>query len=366
MTTRSTDTRFFLPGWRRHRRALPGIVARGHGPGRSGFALLTRYRPGRRWPPTRLTARHAGGSRNGAPGPGGGPRYPRQGTSDLPAVERFSGDCDGRVFPHARTPDLDEGRPEAARAGGSGDGPASIPACPRRSASPRSRARRRGHPGLQRVAVPRAGPGEPDCPDLPVLAGDRRRRPVLGRHHQHRRPLRRQGDSRIEVIRLRRNAGLPAARNAGLAQVREPFVLFLDGDDALFPDALETRVQTLAEDPAAAGVYGKIRQVPFDATWRDEAARRRRKATDRRVSADQRGRGEPVRHPRGARSGRTRPAPSAGSTRACATAARTSTSGPEHCAPGWSSPAPARSTVSTGRRRRQWCRPAPSSTWTPW
>jgi glycosyltransferase involved in cell wall biosynthesis len=91
-------------------------------------------------------------------------------------------------------------------------------------------------------------------------------------------------DSRIEVLRLRRNSGLPAARNAGLAQVRDPFVLFLDGDDALFPDALETRVQLLCEDDSAAGVYGKIRQVPVDATWREEAARKRRNATDRRVT----------------------------------------------------------------------------------
>ncbi len=91
-------------------------------------------------------------------------------------------------------------------------------------------------------------------------------------------------DSRIEVLRLRRNSGLPAARNAGLAQVRDPFVLFLDGDDALFPDALEFRVQLLSEDDSAAGAYGKIRQVPVDATWREEAAHRRRNATDRRVT----------------------------------------------------------------------------------
>lgn len=91
-------------------------------------------------------------------------------------------------------------------------------------------------------------------------------------------------DPRIEVFRLRRNAGLPGARNAGLAQVTEPFVLFLDGDDALFPDALETRVRLLVEDEAASGAYGKTRQVPADATWRDEAGRRKRSASTQRVT----------------------------------------------------------------------------------
>ena len=91
-------------------------------------------------------------------------------------------------------------------------------------------------------------------------------------------------DPRIEVLRLRRNAGLPAARNAGLAQVTEPFVLFLDGDDALFPDALASRVALLATDEAAAGAYGKTRQVPATVNWREEAGGRRRAASTQRVT----------------------------------------------------------------------------------
>ena len=91
-------------------------------------------------------------------------------------------------------------------------------------------------------------------------------------------------DPRIQVLRLRRNAGLPAARNAGLAQVTEPYVLFLDGDDALFPFALATRVALLAEDTAAAGAYGKTRQVPADVSWREEAGARRRAGSSHRVS----------------------------------------------------------------------------------
>ncbi len=92
-----------------------------------------------------------------------------------------------------------------------------------------------------------------------------------------------QRDPRIQVFRLRRNAGLPAARNAGLALVGEPFVVFLDGDDALFPDALENRVRLLSEDPSAAGAYGKTRQVPAESMWRQEAASRKRAAGSHRV-----------------------------------------------------------------------------------
>lgn len=88
---------------------------------------------------------------------------------------------------------------------------------------------------------------------------------------------------RIEVLRLRRNAGLPAARNAGLAQVTEPFVMFLDGDDVLFPDALENRVRTLVADQAAAGAYGRIRQGAVDLDLAKHVKHKKRNATDRRV-----------------------------------------------------------------------------------
>ena len=91
-------------------------------------------------------------------------------------------------------------------------------------------------------------------------------------------------DLRIEVLRLRRNAGLPAARNAGLAQVRDPFVMFLDGDDTLLPDALEVRLRVLTADGAAAGAYGKTRQVPADASWQDEARSRNRGGSQRRIT----------------------------------------------------------------------------------
>ncbi|MGB7964196.1 MAG: glycosyltransferase [Propionicimonas sp.] len=91
-------------------------------------------------------------------------------------------------------------------------------------------------------------------------------------------------DARISVLRLRRNSGLPAARNAGLTQVDTSYVLFLDADDALFPDALESRVTALVADPTAAGAYGKVRQVPANADWRTEASRGPLGASRQRVT----------------------------------------------------------------------------------
>jgi len=91
-------------------------------------------------------------------------------------------------------------------------------------------------------------------------------------------------DPRISVLRLRRNSGLPAARNAGLTQVDTPYVLFLDADDALFPEALERRVEVLASDQGIAGSYGGVRQVDFDADWLEESTSGKLGRSTRRIS----------------------------------------------------------------------------------
>ncbi len=57
------------------------------------------------------------------------------------------------------------------------------------------------------------------------------------------------GDPRFKVIR-QDNAGLSAARNAGLAQVRAPVIGFVDSDDRVAPDYLEVLYATL-EDTGA-------------------------------------------------------------------------------------------------------------------
>ena len=55
-----------------------------------------------------------------------------------------------------------------------------------------------------------------------------------------------EGDRRIRVIH-KENGGLSDARNAGLAQATGDWVLFVDGDDFLVPDAVE-RLMVLAEE----------------------------------------------------------------------------------------------------------------------
>jgi glycosyltransferase involved in cell wall biosynthesis len=78
------------------------------------------------------------------------------------------------------------------------------------------------------------------------------------------------------------NAGLSAARNAGLMLVTTPYVLFLDADDLLFPESIERFLTTLSLNLEAVGVYGSVvhidmqgRQVrgvyvPADVSWSSE------------------------------------------------------------------------------------------------
>ncbi|QNP72383.1 bifunctional glycosyltransferase family 2 protein/CDP-glycerol:glycerophosphate glycerophosphotransferase [Streptomyces roseirectus] len=54
-------------------------------------------------------------------------------------------------------------------------------------------------------------------------------------------------DARVVALRLPQNAGLGAARNAGIARARGDYLVFLDGDDTLVPDALRAIADRLKE-----------------------------------------------------------------------------------------------------------------------
>jgi glycosyltransferase involved in cell wall biosynthesis/SAM-dependent methyltransferase len=65
---------------------------------------------------------------------------------------------------------------------------------------------------------------------------------------------------RISVVR-QRNQGLAAARNTGWRATTSRYVVFLDADDRLVPEALATNLARFATTPDAAFVYGAYRFV---------------------------------------------------------------------------------------------------------
>jgi glycosyltransferase involved in cell wall biosynthesis len=62
----------------------------------------------------------------------------------------------------------------------------------------------------------------------------------------------------VEVVR-QANAGVSAARNAGLRRADTPYVLVLDADDRLAPGALSAMRGALEEDPSLGFAYGHMR-----------------------------------------------------------------------------------------------------------
>lgn len=68
-------------------------------------------------------------------------------------------------------------------------------------------------------------------------------------------------DPRFQVLRQERRRGLGAARNAGLATVRTPFIGFLDADDVMQPDALARMIGVLdaTGSDLVAGAYVRLR-----------------------------------------------------------------------------------------------------------
>ena len=67
-------------------------------------------------------------------------------------------------------------------------------------------------------------------------------------------------DSRIEII-SQKNAGVSIARNEGLKRVKGKYILFLDGDDWLEPNACQETMKTLIDTNSDLVIFPYIREM---------------------------------------------------------------------------------------------------------
>ena len=63
------------------------------------------------------------------------------------------------------------------------------------------------------------------------------------------------GDSRFRIVRNKKNLGLGPARDRGVKEARGEYILFLDADDYLTDDALETLCDAVLQDEADITVF---------------------------------------------------------------------------------------------------------------
>jgi glycosyltransferase involved in cell wall biosynthesis len=71
------------------------------------------------------------------------------------------------------------------------------------------------------------------------------------------------------------NSGVSAARNAGVTQSRGEYLVFLDADDRLLPEAVEIGVYSLRQHPACAFAFGYCRLIAADGSLIAERESRR-------------------------------------------------------------------------------------------
>ena len=70
------------------------------------------------------------------------------------------------------------------------------------------------------------------------------------------------------IVRVRQdNRGLAEARNAGFRASTGDYVLFLDADDRLMPNAVEAHLSCFAKHPEAGFVVGDIDQIAADGSY---------------------------------------------------------------------------------------------------
>jgi len=65
----------------------------------------------------------------------------------------------------------------------------------------------------------------------------------------------------FELIRLPKNAGPAAARNAGLEMAKGEFICFLDSDDMMRPDKLEKQLSYARSNPSVGAIISGIEEI---------------------------------------------------------------------------------------------------------